>query len=485
VTRLVCVLSAFVSLSIPLAAAEEEITFRSDVSLVRVDAQVVDRNNRAIMGLKPEDFVLTEDGQKQQIRHFESEDMPVDVLLLLDVSGSMQPHIERLSEAAHQAMLVLGRGDRVGVMVFDRQTRLRLPFRNNLDLVERELGLVLSQETFDGGTDITRGMLDAANYLAKEGRKEARHAIVILTDDQTERDRDDEGVLRSLARADAVMSALIAPDALGGRYGGGGGRGGVGGGGWPRGGGMGGGWPGGGMGGPLGGIILGRRGPYGGMGGGGNGPVIMTRARTKSAGTEEIAKRSGGDSLRVDDASALETTLMRLRQRYALHFNLPEGVQPGQERNIQVELSDAARRRYPGSEVRYRRSYVGQDGNRSSEPVMISKTPSTSRQPAASPSASSSDDRPVQRRRPAVNEDGSAVDKYETKPIPTDRSTGNSSSGGWRRADEPAPPSAATVPADAAPAPVLQNEPERQPQVQPQAQPQQGGWRRVKPGEQP
>ena len=63
--------------------------------------------------LQPEDFVLTEDGQKQQIRHFESEDMPVDVLLLLDVSGSMQPHIERLSEAAHQAMLVLGRGDRV------------------------------------------------------------------------------------------------------------------------------------------------------------------------------------------------------------------------------------------------------------------------------------------------------------------------------------------------------------------------------------
>ena len=257
--------------------------------------------------------------------------------------------------------------------------------------------------------------------------------------------------------------------------------------GWPRGGGggMGGGWPGGGMGGPLGGIILGRRGPYGGMGGGGNGPVIMTRARTKSAGTEEIAKRSGGDSLRVDDASALETTLMRLRQRYALHFNLPEGVQPGQERNIEVELSDAARRRYPGSEVRYRRSYVGQDGNRSSEPVMVSQTPSTSRQPAASPSASSSDDRPVQRRRRAVNEDGSAVDKYETKPIPTDRSTGNSSSGGWRRADEPAPPSAATVPTDAAPAPVLQNEPERQPQVQPQAQPQQGGWRRVKPGEQP
>jgi Mg-chelatase subunit ChlD len=464
VIRLACLLTTIVALSFPLVAADEDLVFRSDVSLVRVDAQVVDRANRAITGLQKEDFVLLEDGRKQDIRNFESEDMPIDVLLLLDVSGSMQPHIQRLSEAAHRAMQVLGRGDRVGVMVFDRQSRLRLPFRNNLDMVERELELVLSQETFDGGTDITRGMLDAAKYIGREGRKEARHAIVILTDDQTERDREDATVLRALSQADAVMSALIAPDALAGRYGGGGG--GMGGGGWPRrgGGGMGGGWPGGGgggLGGPLGGIILGPRGPYGGRGGGG---PIMTRSHTRSAGTEEIAKQSGGDSLRVDDASALETTLMRLRQRYALHFNLPQGVQPGQERNIEVQLSDEARRRYPGSEVRYRRSYVGQDGARP-EPVMVSKTPSN---PSRQPVAATSDDRPTQRRRrPAVNDDGSVIDNPQSSP----------NGGGWRRADEPAPAATAPVPAVAAPAPV-QPAPE-------EPKPQQGGWRRVKPGEQP
>jgi hypothetical protein len=41
-----------------------------------------------------------------------------------------------------------------------------------------------------------------------------RRAIVIMTDDQTELDRDDAGVLRALMRADSVLSALIAPDAL-------------------------------------------------------------------------------------------------------------------------------------------------------------------------------------------------------------------------------------------------------------------------------
>jgi uncharacterized protein with von Willebrand factor type A (vWA) domain len=140
--------------------------------------------------------------------------MPVDVLLLLDVSGSMQSHIQRLSDAAHQALLVLGEQDRVAVMVFDRQSRLRMPFRSNRQTVEREIQNVLRMESFDGGTDITQALHYAANYIAREGRKEARRAIVILTDDETEFNRDDRGVLRSLARADSVLSALLAPDAM-------------------------------------------------------------------------------------------------------------------------------------------------------------------------------------------------------------------------------------------------------------------------------
>ena len=69
--------------------AADDVVFRTDVSLVRVDAQVVDSNNRAVTGLTARDFVLKEDGRQQEIRNFASEDMPVDVLLLLDVSGSM------------------------------------------------------------------------------------------------------------------------------------------------------------------------------------------------------------------------------------------------------------------------------------------------------------------------------------------------------------------------------------------------------------
>src|SRR5215471_8288190 len=183
---------------------DDEVVFRSDVSLVRVDAQVVDSNNRAITQLNAEDFVLRLDGRVLPIRNFASEGMPVDVLFLLDVSASMRPHVQRIADASGQALKVLGKDDRMGIMVFDRHTRVRLPFSSSRQDVQREFDRLLRQEGFNGGTDITRAMVNAADYIRREGRREARRAIVILTDDQTEFDRNDPVVGQALARADAV-----------------------------------------------------------------------------------------------------------------------------------------------------------------------------------------------------------------------------------------------------------------------------------------
>jgi VWFA-related protein len=401
-----------------LSAADGDVVFRSDVSLVRVDAHVLDRNNRVLTGLGPEDFILFDNGRRQQISNFAREEMPVDVVLLLDVSGSMRTHVERIASASRQALRVLGRDDRVAIMVFDRATRLRLPFRGSRDDVGREFERLLDQETFDGGTDITRGLLDAAAYIGREGRRDARRAIVILTDDQTERERDEERVSRALMKADAVLMALIAPDALRyrSRY--------------PA------------DTDPLGGIIFGRR------GGSRRGPVMGSR--TKSAGTAEIARESGGDSMPVDDAGALETTLSRIRERYALHFHLPEGVKPGEEQIIDVQLADAARARYPNAQVHFRRVYLAPGDPRADATVASAPSPDLRTTPA------DTGDSPRLRRRVAVNE---RDDAWGSGPIPP------APDGGWRRA-----PPAQTAPADA---PVQAPESNS------------GRWRRVKPGEQP
>jgi VWFA-related protein len=399
-----------------------------------VDAQVVDSSNRAITHLNVEDFVLHEDGRVVPIRNFASEEMPVDVLFLLDVSASMRPHVQRIADASGQALTVLGKDDRMGIMVFDRFTRVRLSFNNSRQEVQRGFDRLLRQEGFNGGTDITRAMLDAADYIRREGRRDARRAIVILTDDQTELNRDDAAVGRALARADAVMCALIAPDAWNNRYPGAGGgqRRGT----WGSGGGIGGGIP---------GVIFGPRGgggPYGGRYPGGGG---MGGGHTQSAGTAEIARESGGDSMSVNDASALEETLARLRQRYTLYFNLPEGVKPGEERNIEVALTSSAQRRRPSAVVRYRRVFMGSDVGRDTAPLRVTRAPADAGY--STPSASSLDTSTpsTRRRRVAVNQDGSPISGRTTddgspvgplKPSPDSQPQSPApASVGWRKVD--------------------------------------------------
>jgi VWFA-related protein len=443
----VLILSALLAGGIPARAEKEQVVFRSDVSLVRVDAQVVDGGNRAIGGLRAEDFVLFEEGRPQPIRGFARENMPLDVLLLLDVSGSMRPHVQRIASAADEALRVLGSDDRIAIMVFDRRTRVRLPFRSNPAEVERELQRVIDQEAFNGGTDITRALLDAADYVRRNAREQVRRAIVILTDDQTEFGRDEDGVSRALERADTVLCLLLAPDAFGtgGRYPGG-----------SRGGTYPGGYPGGGpLGGPLGDIIFGRRGGYGGRIPG-SGPGVGF-PDTHSAGTAEIARRSGGDTMPVDNASALETTLSRLRQRYALYFQLPPDVKPGQERNIEVALAQTARRRYPGAQVHYRRVYLApdapQEARTSNEQVIdVSHAPAGAPPAVAATPPEDSGSGAAPRRRQAVNEDygrpGAEIIPTVTQPSGSRRPSEASPQprGGWPKAAgaDPAKPDAET-----------------------------------------
>lgn len=377
----------FVFVVVAFAAAvfaEDQPVFKSDVAMARVDSQVVDRQGRAITGLQASDFLLHVDGRTVPIRNFANENMPIDILLLLDVSGSMRPHVQRIADAANEALSVLAPRDRVAIMVFDTSARVRLPFRNNHRDITDELDQLLRSERFNRGTHITGALLDAAKYLQREARPEARRAIVILTDDETQDAADEGRVESALARANAVLSFLQAPYEVpgmgGGRRRGPWGRGGS----WP--GGIG--WPGGGP------VILGpgRGGPLGGQ------------DRSHSAGTATIASDSGGDTMQVSNASSLEDTFARLRQRYALYFYLPEGSNATDQRAIQVDLSEAARARYQDAETKYRRVFImaGDTGNDTAATVVSRRQASA---PALADNAeTSADSNSGKRRRVAVDD---------------------------------------------------------------------------------
>ncbi len=391
-------LIAFIALATAGALADD-VVFKSDVALSRVDAQVVDRDGRAVTGLQARDFVLRVDGKVQPIKNFDSESMPIDILLLLDVSGSMRPHVQRIADAAHEALNVLAEQDRIAIMVFDTRARERLPFTNSRSEVTKELNHLVRSEGFNGATSITGSLIEASSYVLRHARPDARRAIVILTDDETQDAEDESRVESALARANAVLSFLQAPyEVPTARGPGGGGR---------RGGGMG--WPGGGIGLPGGGWPGG-----GGIPGGGGGPID----RSHSAGCETIAHDSGGDTMSVDEASALEDTLARLRQRYALHFYLTDEAQAKSQHSIRVDLASEARIRYPDAEVRSRRVFMsGSDSSPTSGPTVVTHQTA----PADPVPAYDSGPQPSRKRRVAVNEDSSGpiINTVETPDTQT------------------------------------------------------------------
>jgi von Willebrand factor type A domain len=413
-------------------AKDDQAVFRSDVSLSRVDAQVLDRDGRAVTGLGVRDFVLRVNGKPLPIRNFASENMPIDVLLLLDVSGSMKPHVQRIASAAQQALNVLTEKDRIAIMVFDTSTHVRLPFRSDHDEVTNELDRLLRSERFNGGTHITRAMLDAANYMQNEARPGARRAIVILTDDQTQDQEDEERVEMALTRAKTMLSFLQAPyeppTMMGGHRRGPWGS--NGGGTWPGGGG---GWPGGGGIGLPGGV--GFPGGGGGYGGG---------DRSHTAGTANIAADSGGDTMQVEEASALEDTLARLRQRYTLYFYLPEGTKSVDLQSMQVGLAQEARIRYADAEVRSRRVYMSGGGGESAGPTVVTRAEAPATNTIADPT-SSQDDTTPSHRKVAVNDDttGPRVNTVDngsssgaSQPPATPPSAQPPQRGGWPRANQ-------------------------------------------------
>ncbi|MBV8895784.1 MAG: VWA domain-containing protein [Acidobacteriaceae bacterium] len=415
-----------------LHATDDPVVFKSDVAMTRVDAQVTDSDGRIITGLEKSDFVLRLNGRTVPIRNFASENVPIDILLLLDVSGSMQPHVQRIAYAAQQALNVLAPHDRIAVMVFDTRTRVKLGFTSSHADVATALDRVLRSESFHGGTFITGSLISAADYVQHQARPDARRAIVILTDDETQDSEDEPRVESALERANAVLSFLQAPyePPQAGGYPGGGRRGGTwggGGGSWP--GGVG--WPGGG-----GGIGLpGGRGPIGG------------NDRSHTAGTADIAADTGGDTMRVDDAGALQDTLSRLRQRYALYFYLPEGTKDTDQHKIQVDLAQEARIRYAQAEIRYRHAPMMGNGSSSASagPTLVTHAPAPSSTVEDEPTIQSPS---LNGRRVMVNEDSSPRVNLDTdvNAAPQQQNTAPASNTtqppatGWPRSNPNKPP---------------------------------------------
>jgi VWFA-related protein len=185
--------------------------------LVVVDAQVIGKSGSPVNGLTQRDFVLYEEGVKQQITHFSQDRLPLSIVLLLDVSGSVMPVTDQVRESGLKALNELKPGDEVALMAFGVWATVLQDFTRDRQLIAAGVAFIESMGPWiRGGTHIEEAVYEAAKYLSMASNPGSRRIIVIVTDNLSNQPSNvghsEAEALRQLHASGAAVCGLVVGD---------------------------------------------------------------------------------------------------------------------------------------------------------------------------------------------------------------------------------------------------------------------------------
>ena len=195
---------------VPLAA-QDGFRFRSTTELINVTATVTDGTGRFAGHLRKEDFVVREDGEKQQISHFSSERVPVSLGIVLDVSGSMSGEKFRAAQSALDRFMydLLQPEDEVFILAFSDRTDLVSDWTTD----RRQLADGLRRIRPRGGTALYDAVAEAVP-MAQSGHHKKK-AVVVISDGNDTDSSTDVQALQTMIRETEVLVYAIGIDGSG------------------------------------------------------------------------------------------------------------------------------------------------------------------------------------------------------------------------------------------------------------------------------
>jgi Ca-activated chloride channel family protein len=174
-----------------------------DVDLVLVPVTITDPMNRLVTGLDRENFTLFEGKDAQEIKHFSSEDAPVSLGVIFDMSGSMSSKIERAREAVVEFFKTANPQDEFFMITFADKPEEIADFTQSVEEIQGKLVYTIPK----GRT----ALLDAI-YLGVSKMRQAKYAkkaMLVISDGGDNHSRYTEGEIKSLVKeADVLMYAI-------------------------------------------------------------------------------------------------------------------------------------------------------------------------------------------------------------------------------------------------------------------------------------
>ncbi len=202
--------------TLPMLKFEPSLTLKTsnqtfvNSNVKKVLARVTDLNNRAISDLKKEDFQVMERGEEREILAVEPTTAPFNLVLLLDVSGSIENYVDFIRKAARAFVETADKNDKIAIIIFNEDVKQISTFTTDKGKLSTSL------DTFDagGGTAYYDSLAYTLSDTLRPLRGE-RTAIVVLTDgDDNHSFLPFDALLGSLQESGALVYPLYVPSNL-------------------------------------------------------------------------------------------------------------------------------------------------------------------------------------------------------------------------------------------------------------------------------
>jgi Ca-activated chloride channel family protein len=178
-TAILVLLAAFGTTG--LSGQEHGSPFKGTVDLVALNVVVVDNQKQFVSGLTADNFVIYEDGVRQDVSFFAADELPLDLAMLIDTSASMHDKLATAQQAAVRFLAALRPVDRLLVVDIKETMKILAPLSN--DLTAAKSAILATSPA--GNTALYNGLYTTLRELTRQRHPDTgmrRQAVVVLSD---------------------------------------------------------------------------------------------------------------------------------------------------------------------------------------------------------------------------------------------------------------------------------------------------------------
>ena len=157
--------------------SQQQPVFRGTGDTVRVFVTALDKNERLATGLARDVFEVRDNGRPQPITVFDNSPQPIRLVVMLDVSGSMERNLNLLRASTMEMFNRLGPDDAVKVGTFGKDIAISPEFSNDVSTLRRAVPTEIDPSA---PTPLWRSMDQAMS--AFDPKDDRRHVVLVLSD---------------------------------------------------------------------------------------------------------------------------------------------------------------------------------------------------------------------------------------------------------------------------------------------------------------